>query len=738
MILISFFLIFLSTFSVYLFVVYPNVYVGDSGGFSASAFTLGISHPPGYPLWNVLGKLNTFIPLGNVAYRTNLFSGIITSLIIALIFLIIIKIALILNSQSQLKFITQESFAIGYFSHLLNLSSSHLLILIAAIIGSLALAFSPVFWEQAGAAEVYTLNLLFTILCILITILFFEKKTSHYLLLLFFLLGLGGGNHHTLILITPIFVICTITDVRSSFSVISSSLLKISLTMFSFILGFSIYIYLPIRASCNPAINCGLTDNLSRFIFHFLRKHYGRLNKDPRSFLNFYQQCRIYIYTLTHQFHPILLLIGLVGIIFLVIKYRHLFFLTTLIFIFTSLGFVYLLNFSISQRDIYCVQIFFIPSYAIFSIWIGVGGIGLIQAVLLINSKVNRYKIYFVVSLTIFFIIIAGPKLYKKVVNLSSTHLINNLTTQLSFSVSYNLGINIFRTMSSKSAYFAYVDNATFIPLYLHFIENKRPDITIYDWSGITLKNSWPFSRLSGESNQRADIELNIIRDTCGDIYYPFKKDMVNMGNYGLLPVGLLYKIQKYPNKGLFPPPNIWPEYHMNGINLYQNKSFGSNNKDFMLEDLINIYKIAFSSYLKENKETKIIKGYENKLKDNPRDIYLTNRLGILYGERKLYKEAIRIFLKGLEAEPKNLAILQNLALAYQKQENWVDAISTYKKILIVRPNDAETYRMCAVIYLKNLGNRQEALGYFQRCLEYSPDGEYAQEVREILATGIK
>jgi hypothetical protein len=35
----------------------PTIYVGDSGELATAAATLGIPHPPGYPLYVLLGRL---------------------------------------------------------------------------------------------------------------------------------------------------------------------------------------------------------------------------------------------------------------------------------------------------------------------------------------------------------------------------------------------------------------------------------------------------------------------------------------------------------------------------------------------------------------------------------------------------------------------------------------------------------------------------------------------------------
>ena len=83
-------LIFLLSFAVYLITLCPTVYVGDSGEFTTAAYTLGITHPPGYPLYVLLGKIFTLIiPFGNIAYRINLMSAFFGALSCGIVYLIV-------------------------------------------------------------------------------------------------------------------------------------------------------------------------------------------------------------------------------------------------------------------------------------------------------------------------------------------------------------------------------------------------------------------------------------------------------------------------------------------------------------------------------------------------------------------------------------------------------------------------------------------------------------------------
>src|SRR4051794_28784427 len=76
------------SFAFYLLGLYPSVSVGDSGEFVTAAWTLGVPHAPGYPVYSLLGHLVAdLIPWANPAYRLNLFSAATASGAMAMFFL---------------------------------------------------------------------------------------------------------------------------------------------------------------------------------------------------------------------------------------------------------------------------------------------------------------------------------------------------------------------------------------------------------------------------------------------------------------------------------------------------------------------------------------------------------------------------------------------------------------------------------------------------------------------------
>lgn len=235
--------LFLISFSTYLYTLYPSVSpFRDAGDLTASVFTLGIAHPPGYPVYVILGKIWTIlVPFGNIGYRLNLFSAFTSSLCGIFIFLIVKK----------------------------RLGSSLL-----GVISSFILFFSTAFWRQSILAEIYSMNALFAVL--LVYLLFSDTKATAVLLAAF-LFGLGLGNHHTLVLLLPVIIYLLIikrlgkTFLHSTFYLLPA-----------FLLGFSVYLFLPVRAKQQPLNNWGNPQTISSFANVLMRTDYGTIKLSSR------------------------------------------------------------------------------------------------------------------------------------------------------------------------------------------------------------------------------------------------------------------------------------------------------------------------------------------------------------------------------------------------------------------------------------------------------------------------
>jgi hypothetical protein len=178
-------------FAAYLFTLSPTIAFGDSGELITAAYTLGIPHPPGYPLWVILAKLFSFLPIGNAAYRLNLMSALLDSAAVGILTIVISRTL----PKVCARIIPREAFESPVAGMITGSASAT---------AALMLAFSPSFWHQSVVAEVYALNNLLVCLILLILVLWAENPQKNALLFAAaFLFGVGQANHQTLLLMGP-------------------------------------------------------------------------------------------------------------------------------------------------------------------------------------------------------------------------------------------------------------------------------------------------------------------------------------------------------------------------------------------------------------------------------------------------------------------------------------------------------------------------------------------------------
>lgn len=201
--------------ALYIKTLSPSVYTFDSAELAAGAYSLGIVHATGYPLYLMLAKVFTLlVPLGDIAYRVNLFSAICAALALAVLRRLIFK---------------------------LTASPS------AALFAAAVFGLSYPFWSEAVVAEVYTLHILFLTLSLLLALRWRESGLAADFVLLSFIFGLSFGNHMSTILLTPglgLLIMKRPPPLRLWVA-----------GVVAFAMGPLAYLYLPVRYAATPALN---------------------------------------------------------------------------------------------------------------------------------------------------------------------------------------------------------------------------------------------------------------------------------------------------------------------------------------------------------------------------------------------------------------------------------------------------------------------------------------------------
>lgn len=129
----------------------------------------------------------------------------------------------------------------------------------------MAAAASPIWWSQATGNEVYGLNLLFVSLAFLILFRLLKGNgVRRNFVLLAYLLGLSFTNHLQTVLWLPTLLLLLFFHWKSW----RLNLAFLLLAGLVFLLGLSLYAYLPIRSATGPLADWGETSNWGNLIRH--------------------------------------------------------------------------------------------------------------------------------------------------------------------------------------------------------------------------------------------------------------------------------------------------------------------------------------------------------------------------------------------------------------------------------------------------------------------------------------
>ena len=188
--------VFLLTMAMYLKTVAPTVSFWDCGEFIACSYIMGVPHPPGAPLYILLGRIFSLLPINEVAWRVNLMSSLSSALAIWCAYLTTIALARrALGGASLQPFNDKRDIGV----------------LFGGSVAALSLAFSYTFWFNAVEAEVYGYSIFFTALSMWLIV--YWEGTAHgqandrWLLLIAYLFGLGSGIHLLCLLTVPTLLI---------------------------------------------------------------------------------------------------------------------------------------------------------------------------------------------------------------------------------------------------------------------------------------------------------------------------------------------------------------------------------------------------------------------------------------------------------------------------------------------------------------------------------------------------
>lgn len=394
----------------------PSASFWDSGEFIATSYILGVPHSPGTPLYVLVGRVFTMLPLPfSIAGRVNFMSVLTGALGVLFAYLLIIR----------------------FLDHIIGRSVSvrdTLLKVVAGLVGALFITFSHTYWTNSTEAEVYAMSVFLMALTTWIGLKWSDNPTgprSNLLIyLLFYLLALTVGLHlGTVLAFSGLFFFVLMTEQKSfgngqfllaffamaifvvdatliyamfkqdaemvtiSLLVIFAALLFVeygrtkstfALTCtLLFLLGISVHYYLMIRSGHNPAIDEADPENWRNLYAVLRREQYPPANPLVRKagwlfqfkhfnnyFQSQFQMASAYVGTLNIG-SVVPLAMGIWGMVDHYSKHRKTFVMLFVTLVVVSLGMIVYLNFSdaeVRERDY-----FYLPAFYYFGIFIGIG-----------------------------------------------------------------------------------------------------------------------------------------------------------------------------------------------------------------------------------------------------------------------------------------------------------------------------------------------------------------------------
>jgi hypothetical protein len=488
----------------------------DAGEFIAAAYTLGIPHSPGTPLYVLVGRVFTLLPLPffSIAERVNLLSAFCGALGVFFIYILTIRF---------LDYVSGKSVTL----------TDTVIKITGGLVAALFITVSDTYWNNAIEAEVYAMS---TALMGFMTWLVFKwgddpkhPRSASLVYLIFYLLAMSVGFHlGTVLAFTGIFLFIYLTKDKPFSNVefivaclcvaifvadatlyrngqftlyILIAYAAVILWMYSrkqrmplivtllFVLGVSVHLYLKIRSAHNPAID-EVDPETWRSLYAVLRREqYPPMNALARKagfffqithfsgyFQNQFQMASAYIGKL--NIGAILpLALGIWGMADQFSRHKKTFIMLFATFVVVSLGLVIFLNFSdaeVRERDY-----FYSPAFFYFAIYIGIGAASLLTE---IKNLLTKRRAAVMPVLVVSSVVLLALPLFTLNHYYFSHDRSNNYLCPV-------YARNMLMGLDKDGIVFTNGDNDTFPLWYIQDVEGYRKDVKVINLS--LLQTPW-------------------------------------------------------------------------------------------------------------------------------------------------------------------------------------------------------------------------------------------------------
>jgi len=485
--------------TVYILTLARSLSFWDAGEYITCSSILGVPHPPGNPFYIILGKFFTSFGFGLPhAQVINLLSGIFSAFAVMFTYLITVKLVTMMLTTKKDAFMAY----IAGFAAAMYTAFSYTFwnnAIEAEVYSGLAFIINIIFWLTLVWAEksreLSHQNILLLIIYIfflgfgihqtslqvapaVLFVVIYPYLKDLYKTSTFWVrtaLYLGG-----LIMVYLIFNVigknAEIPDLsKYMFSAIAIGILvfhmrdKIDkrawwMALFLVLIGLSTHIFLGIRAAQRPFINEGHPSTISAFTDYILRRQYGTTSMFVRR-ATFWHQIKVHFLDyFSVQFfnvetimgwikvpgnliriigNMIVALLGFGGAMYQYKRNKHSFAYFVSFMFMASIAMIFVMNLSdaeVRERDY-----FFTTAYNFWTIWMGIGAIGLVDFL----RKKSKVLLYLGIAIAL---ILPG-------LNLASQYFIHDRSKEY---IALDYGMNILNSVEKDAIIFTNGDNDTF------------------------------------------------------------------------------------------------------------------------------------------------------------------------------------------------------------------------------------------------------------------------------------
>jgi len=537
---------FVVPFGISMLTLAPSVTFFDSGEFLTAIASLGSAHSPGYPLFLMYAKPFTWIPLGNIAFRINMATAFSASLACLGVYLLV---KTILKDEILVEDKRFNSFAVNA----------------SGVAAAVSFAVTPRLWLQSNHDKPYPLLAFITAIIFYLLLKWRDHYKSGdeqpaYVYVCTFLAGLSMGLHQTVVLLLPAwFLLIVLSDWRM-LTRIKELILATAFAM----VGFSVHLYLPLRATQNPLLNWGDSKTSTQFLWHFLRKGYpGELHTRDMALL----WAQIKAFNVPREFTWVGAFLVLFALVCLWKRHR----VVVIAYLAGVAAFLLVIagHFNAMPDFIFLTEEFFTPLYLLSAVMVGIGLFNVLGYAVRNATLPDRFdfKIYAVAAVMFFSLPTALCA-----INYYENDQHNNY-------IAFDYATNSLRSLPQNAVLFTWGDSGAFPLWYLQGIERMREDLDlphtphiVFEWYLDSLPRIFKDSnlRMFDIQNSAPEVSLRIAVNDLIDqrpVFVDFStRYSVTFNDYIPVQNGIVYRLMRVSEPRGMPDISVWDTYNNRGI----------------------------------------------------------------------------------------------------------------------------------------------------------------------------